>query len=216
MNKLMDIKKVNNNFFDEDARIIAKKLLGRYLVRKYDDKVIVGKIVETESYIGSIDKACHAYGGKKTPKILPLYMKGGVSYIYSIYGMYYCFNTITGQEEDAQGVLIRALEPAMGIEEMSINRFKKEISELTPKEILNLTSGPSKLCIALKLDKSLNKHSLLSDELFIGERENELYDFDIVECKRIGIDYAEEAKDFLWRYYIKGNKFVSIKDKMDK
>lgn len=216
MNKLMDIKKVNENFFNEDARIIAKKLLGRYLVRKYNDKLLVGKIVETESYIGSIDKSCHAYGGKKTPKILPLYMKGGVSYIYSIYGMYYCFNTITGEEDDAQGVLIRALEPMMGIEEMSINRFKKQFSELTQKEVLNLTSGPSKLCIALKLDKNLNKHSLLSDELFIAEIENEMYDFDIVECKRIGIDYAEEAKDFLWRYYIKGNKYVSIKDKTDK
>lgn len=216
MNTLMDVKKVNDNFFAEDARIVAKKLLGRYLVRQYDGRVLIGRIVETESYIGSIDKACHAYGGKKTPKILPLYMQGGVSYIYSIYGMYYCFNTITGEEDDAQGVLIRAVEPVMGIEEMSINRFNKEFSELTSKELLNLTSGPSKLCIALKLDKNLNKHSLLSDELFIGEKENESYDFDIIECKRIGIDYAEEAKDFLWRYYIKGNKFISIKDKIDK
>lgn len=212
----MDIKKVNEKFFDNDARVVAKNLLGRYLVRQYDGKTLIGRIVETESYIGSIDKACHAYGGKKTPKILPLYMKGGVSYIYSIYGMYYCFNTITGDEEDAQGVLIRALEPIIGIEEMSINRFNKGFSSLNKKEILNLTSGPSKLCIALKLDKSLNKHSLFSDELFIGENKNENYKFDIIECKRIGIDYAEEAKDFLWRYYIKENKFVSKKDKMDK
>ncbi len=125
--------------------------------------------------------------------------------------MYNCMNIVTGCEGDPQGVLIRAIEPIEGIEVMSENRFNKPFTKLKPREILNLTSGPGKLCIALNIDKSLNTHSILSEELSLYA--DDFKDFKIVYSKRIGIDYAEEAKDFLWRYYIEGNKYVSVIDK---
>lgn len=206
------IEKLGRNFFERDGRVVAKELLGKILVRKYEEKVLIGKIVETEAYIGEIDKACHAYGGRKTPKIMPLYSTCGIAYVYSIYGMYHCFNVITGEENDPQGVLIRAVEPIEGLDEISKNRFKKTFNELKKKEILNLTSGPSKLCIAFNIDKGLNTHSIFSDGLYIGSFSG-IEKFEIVKSKRIGIDYSEEAKDFLWRYYIKNNKFVSVLDK---
>lgn len=198
---------LTKEFYKQDALLVAKKLLGKVLVRKYKDSYLAGRIVETEAYIGSIDKACHAYGGKKTPRLMPLYEEGGISYVYFIYGMYSCMNVITGHSMDPQGVLIRALEPIEGLQEMSTLRFNKPYETLKPREILNLTSGPGKLCKAMDIDKTLTGISLFSDELYIYEDGFE--DFEIIERPRIGIDYAEEAKDFLWRFYIKGNKYIS-------
>lgn len=205
------MKKLNEEFFNRDARIVGKELLGKLLVRKYDGNVLISRIVETEAYIGSLDKACHAYNFKRTPRVLPLYESAGIAYVYAIYGMYFCFNIVTGEKNDPQAVLIRAVEPIEGLDIMSLNRTNKPFNELKKREILNLTSGPGKLCIALNIDKSLNTHSVFSEEL-------SLYDdgyssFETVCCKRIGIDYAEEAVDFPWRYYIKDNKFVSVIEK---
>lgn len=205
------MNKLNESFFNRDARIVGKELLGKLIVRKYDNKTLISRIVETEAYIGSLDKACHAYNFKRTPRVLPLYESGGIAYVYLIYGMYYCLNIVTSEKDDPQAVLIRAVEPIEGLDIMSLNRTKKPFDELKKREILNLTSGPGKLCIALNIDKTLDAHSVLSEEL-------SLYDdgysgFETVCCKRIGIDYAEEAIDFPWRYYIKDNDYVSVKEK---
>lgn len=208
----MILEKLKKDFFERDGRVVAEELLGKFLIRKYEENILIGKIVETEAYIGKIDKACHAYGGRKTPRIMPLYSACGIAYVYSIYGMYHCFNVITGEENDPQGVLIRAIEPIEGLDEISKNRFKKVFNELKKKEILNLTSGPSKLCIALNIDKKLNNHSIFNDELYIAVS-NSIEKIQTVKSKRVGIDYSEEAKDFLWRYYVKNNKFVSVLDK---
>lgn len=205
------MNKLNESFFNRDARIVGKELLGKLLIRKYDDKTLISRIIETEAYIGSLDKACHAYNFKRTPRVLPLYEAGGIAYVYLIYGMYYCLNIVTSEKDDPQAVLIRAVEPIEGLDIMSLNRTKKPYNELKRREVLNLTSGPGKVCIALNIDKSLNNHSLLTEELSLYDDGYE--DFEIVSCKRIGIDYAEEAIDFPWRYYIKDNKFVSIIDK---
>lgn len=137
--------------------------------------------------------------------------------------MYYCLNAITEREGEPQGVLIRAIEPLFGLDIISENRYKKQYKELTKKERLNLTSGPSKLCLALKLDKKLNNTLLWNNELYIVEKDDDLLKYievheektgDIVPSKRIGIDYAEEAKDFLYRFYYKDNPYVSKKDKI--
>lgn len=203
--------KLTKDFFSRDARIVGQEMLGKLLVRKYDGKTLISRIVETEAYIGALDKACHAYNFKRTPRVLPLYEEAGMAYVYAIYGMYFCFNIVTGEKDDPQAVLIRAVEPLEGFEEMSLNRTKKSYSELKKKEIFNLTSGPGKLCIALNIDKTLNTHSVFCEELSLYDVGYE--DFEIVSCKRIGIDYAEEAIDFPWRYYIKGNNYVSVKEK---
>ncbi|WP_346928584.1 DNA-3-methyladenine glycosylase [Clostridium sp.] len=207
----MKLNTLSPSFFQRDARKVAEDLLGKILVRNYMGFKLTGRIVETEAYVGKIDKASHAYNYKKTPRTEPLFKSAGIAYVYKIYGMYNCMNIVTGTEGDPQGVLIRAIEPIDGIEIMSENRFKKPFADLKSREIFNLTSGPGKLCIAFNIDKSLNAHSIFSDELSLYEDDFE--DFNIVYSKRIGIDYAEEAKDFLWRYYIDGNKYVSVIDK---
>lgn len=207
----MDYSKINyRSFFNIDARDLAKKLLGMTLVRNVNNIHLRFKIVETEAYIGTIDKACHAYGNKKTERTKTLYENAGVSYIYFIYGKYHCFNIISGEKDDPQGVLIRALEPLDNFEYLSLKRFNKPFNDLKLKDRYNLTNGPAKLCLALSLDKSLNNIKLYDNsELYLLEENYS--NFDIVETKRIGIDYAEEARDFLWRYYIKDNPYISKK-----
>ncbi len=207
----MKFENLSLDFFRRDARKVAEDLLGKIIVRNYMEHKLTGRIVETEAYVGKIDKASHAYNYKKTTRTEPLFKSAGIAYVYKIYGMYNCMNIVTGCEGDPQGVLIRAIEPIEGIEVMSENRFNKPFTKLKPREILNLTSGPGKLCIAFNIDKSLNTHSILSEELSLYA--DDFKDFKIVYSKRIGIDYAEEAKDFLWRYYIEGNKYVSVIDK---
>lgn len=207
----MTLNPLNTEFFKRDARIVSEELLGKLLVRNYGGKTLISRIVETEAYIGTIDKACHAYGLKRTPRVLPLYEKAGIAYIYSIYGMYHCMNIVTGEKGDPQAVLIRAVEPIEGLDVMSFNRFKKSYNELRKKDIFNLTSGPGKLCIALNIDKTLNTHSVISKEFSFYN--DDFQDFEIVRAKRIGINYAEEAMEFPWRYYIKNNNFISIVEK---
>ena len=197
--------KIECNFYKQDALSLGKLLLGKILVRNKDGIVTAGKIVETEAYFGVNDKGSHAFGGKKTDRNSIMFEAGGVAYIYQIYGMYYCLNVVTGDKNHPEAVLIRALEPVSGIDLMKDRRNLKD-----SVIIKNLSNGPGKLCIAMDLDKTLNGISLCGDELFLSNP-NEKEEFDIVETKRINIDYAEEAKNFLWRFYIKGNKYISKK-----
>lgn len=201
---------INKEFYNRSAVDVAKDLLGKVLVREVDGKILKGKIVETEAYIGESDKACHAYNGRRTKRTEPLYGEGGISYIYFIYGLYHCLNVVTREENVAEAVLIRALEPLNEFDYISQIRYKKDFNELTKTQIKNLANGPSKLCLAYLIDKNLNEDKLYEKgEFYIEEHESE--DFEIVETKRIGIDYSEEAKDFLWRFYIKNNNFISKK-----
>ncbi|WP_238903311.1 DNA-3-methyladenine glycosylase [Clostridium sp. YIM B02506] len=204
--------RLERDFFARDTLIVAKELLGKVIVREIDGVRLSGKIVETEGYIGSIDKASHAYGGKKTPRVEPLYGEPGISYVFSIYGMYECFNVISKEKGSPEGILIRAVEPIDGLEKIAQNRFRKSYDTLTFKEIKNLTNGPSKLCIALDINKKVHNFMDLvsSKELYIEDGDI-INSSDIVETTRIGIDYAEEAVDFPWRFYVKNNIYVSKK-----
>lgn len=204
--------RLERDFFARDTLIVAKELLGKVIVREIDGVRLSGKIVETEGYIGSIDKASHAYGGKKTPRVEPLYGEPGISYVFSIYGMYECFNVISKEKGSPEGILIRAVEPIDGLEKIAQNRFRKSYDTLTAKEIKNLTNGPSKLCIALDINKKVHNFMDLvkSKELYI-EDGDKINSSDIVETTRVGIDYAEEAVDFPWRFYVKNNIYVSKK-----
>jgi DNA-3-methyladenine glycosylase len=194
-------KLLKKEFYLQNAEIVAKELLGKYLVREYDNKKIVCKIVETEAYIGPEDKACHAYNNRCTERTKVMFEEGGIAYIYFIYGMYYCLNIVVEREGKPEAVLIRGVEPAENIEEIKSNRSIKS------KKEQDLTNGPGKLCTALKIDKSLNGYDVTrKGELYITEGE-EIEE--IITAKRINIDYAEEYRDKHWRFYIKGNKFVS-------
>ena len=201
---------IKQEFYNRSALDVAKDLLGKVLVREVDGKVLKGRIVETEAYIGATDKACHAYNGRRTKRTEPLYEEGGVSYIYFIYGLYHCFNVVTNEKDVAEAVLVRAIEPLNEFDYIAKIRYNKEYNELTKTQIKNLTNGPSKLCLAYLINRDINVLKLYEKGLIYIEDDN--YDeFEIVDTKRIGIDYAEEAKDFLWRFYIKDNPFVSKK-----
>ena len=201
---------IDKEFYNRSAIDVANDLLGKVLVREVDGRILKGKIVETESYIGAIDKACHAYNGRRTKRTEVLYSDCGVAYVYFIYGLYHCFNVVTNEKDVAEAVLIRAIEPLNEFDYISQVRYKKQFKELSKTQIKNLTNGPSKLCLAYLIDKDLNGDKLYEQgKIYLEESEEN--DFEIVKTKRIGIDYAEEAKDFLWRFYIKDNKYVSVK-----
>lgn len=195
------MSKLSREFYNRDAREVANDLIGKVIVRNYEGKTIKARISETEAYIAAIDKASHGYGGKITERTKVMFGPPGYTYVYFIYGMYYCLNVVTEGVGICSAVLIRSLIPLENIEEMCLNRYGKSFEELDKKRLQNISNGPGKLCLALKIDKNDNNLDLLEDRIYI---EDDGYkDFSIENSKRINIDYAEEAKDFLWRYSIK-------------
>lgn len=203
------MKMLDREFYNRDSLIVARELLGKVLVHKINGQEISVKIVETEAYMGITDRAAHSYGGKRTPRVEVMYGGPGFAYVFIVYGMHYCFNIVTREKGNPQAVLIRAGEPIGGLDFSAKNRFKKTYKQLTKRQVKDLTNGPGKLCKALLIDKSLNGEDLCGDKLYVEEGEDEK--FNIISSKRIGIDYAEEAKEYLWRFYIENNEYVSVR-----
>ncbi len=202
---------LTQKFFAGDTVKVARSLLGKYLIRRYGETVLAARITETEAYIGRIDKACHAYNYRKTERTRVLYAPPGTAYVYLIYGMHCCLNFVTEPEGEPAAVLIRAVEPRYGLNQIAQNRFGREMGELTAYQRKNFLNGPGKLCAGLKIDRALNGLPFGSRELEVCGKLSEagLPDFsgdarkpEIQVSKRIGIDYAEEAVDFPWRFYI--------------
>lgn len=183
------MKRLSRDFYGRSALIVARKILGKYIVRRFRGKKIVGKIVEVEAYYGPKDRASHAYGGKRTKRNRAEYYVGGHIYIYLVYGMYWQCNISTGPVEHPECILIRAVEPVQGFGD---------------KE----ASGPGKFCKAFHLNKSFYGEDLTnSKQLWLEDNPEKVK---IKRGPRIGIDYAGPywAK-VPWRFYIKGNAFVS-------
>lgn len=202
--------RLSRDFYLGDTVEIAQKLLGCCLVRTYGKEMLVCRITETEAYVGRTDKACHAYGGRRTPRTEVMFGEAGHAYIYFTYGMHHCLNFVTEPEGEASAVLIRGLEPLLGLDTMSRNRFGKLFSEQSSYQRKNFLNGPGKVTQALALTREQNGLDLiLSDELFVVPSPADLGiktqqpDFTVCCGKRIGIDYAEEAVDFPWRFWIK-------------
>lgn len=230
-----NIKKiVKRDFFTITALELAPNLLGKIIKRTITDEKssskidLFYKIVETEAYMAPEDKACHAYNNKKTEKTKYFWTIGGSIYVFNIYmPQNVCFNIISSDENTPHGVLIRAIEP-LNIETIKYvieNRNKKiDIMQINfekqKKNVIDLFNGPAKAGMSMFIDKSFNSVDLLSSESIslwemneneeIGKTNKNLNDSDIVESKRINIDYAAEYKDKLWRFHIKDNKYVSI------
>ena len=187
-------------FYDRDTLTVARELLGCYLVREQDGNKLVVRITETEWYIGRIDKACHAYQYKRTPRTETLFASPGISYIYLIYGMYHCLNFITEREGEPCGVLIRGAVPIQSRDIIAENRFGRKVSELSAYQRKHFLDGPGKLCKGLALTKKENALNLTRPPLYVcrgpAPRTEE-----VQVGKRIGIDYAEEAIDFPWRFW---------------
>ena len=203
--------RLKRNFYARDTEIVAKELLGKILVYDDGENIYRGKIVETEAYTNKDDDAAHFSKGL-TDRTRIMDEIGGHLYIYTIYGMYECMN-IVGEEKGVHGgTLIRGLEPIEGIEAMYQNRYKREYDSPKRREIINLTNGPAKLVMAYGITKKdFYGRDLVNDKSIWLEDGESLNQEDIVETTRINIDYAEKGKDYLLRFYIKDNIFVSKK-----
>lgn len=194
-------------FYIGDTVEIAKSLLGKYLVRRFDGELLVCRITETEAYVGAIDKACHAYGYRQTKRNATMFGDAGHAYLYLIYGMYTCLNFVTNPVGEPDAVLLRGLEPVYGTDTLCCLRYGKPWAELTAYQRKNFCNGPGKCCKALSLDTSLDGCDLTGDILFLCDSLRDIGLTDppqpprkIAVGKRIGIDYAQEAKDFPWRF----------------
>ena len=185
-----------------DVNSLAVQLLGKQLFTLIDGRLTGGTIVETEAYNGIEDKASHAYGGRLTNRTSTMYQSGGVSYVYLCYGIHHLFNVVTAPEGVPHAVLIRGVEPVAGLDVMLERR---NMAALKP----NLTAGPGALAKALGIDKVLNAKDLLGDEIWIEDNGVIVPGSSVVASPRVGVDYAGDHALLPWRYYIKGNKFVS-------
>lgn len=202
--RLVRLKRLGRAFYArEETLAVARELLGKRLVVPTSEGARVsGRIVEVEAYLGAEDKAAHSYGRRRTARTETMYAKGGTVYVFFVYGMHHQFNVVTGPEGTPTAVLVRAVEPEEGIDSM---RERRRV----PKE-RELTSGPGKLCKALGLDRSFDREDLTtSTRVWLEDAGARPRPEDIAEGPRIGIAYAEEYALKPWRFWLKGNVFVS-------
>ena len=198
-------------FFEGDTVQTARSLVGKYLVRRYDGLTLAARITETEAYVGRTDKACHAYGYRKTERTRTLFAPPGTAYVYLIYGMHCCLNFVTEPEGEPAAVLIRGLAPRHNQDIIAENRFHCKCADMSAYQKKNFLNGPGKVCAGMNIDRSLNALPWGSQELFVCQSldelglptpEEDLSPLRIRVGKRIGIDYAQEAVDFPWRFYL--------------
>ena len=195
------MKKLGIEFYDRtDVLKIAKQLIGKILVTRFDGIVTSGRIVETEAYIGLTDKASHSYNGKRTVRNEHMYAPPGTGYVYICYGMHHLFNVVTNKKDIPDAVLIRAIEPLKGIPEMLSRTNKKKFDN-------TLTRGPGNVGKALGITKIHSGINLLGNKIFIADADST--DILIGSSRRIGVESSGDAALLPYRFFIIGNKFVS-------
>lgn len=194
------------SFFNRDPRDVSPELLGKLIIRRDGRKIIAGRIVEVEAYLGLDDAAAHAAAGR-TPRNEVLFGPPGHAYVYFIYGMHYCLNISCMPQGEAGCVLIRALEPVAGIAEMADARELQGVDLSSARALRNLTSGPARLCEALEITRQRdNGKNLLSPRSDLQARDDGFRPANIVVGPRIGITKSAQMP---LRYHIEGNSFVS-------
>jgi DNA-3-methyladenine glycosylase len=191
-------------YIREDVVSLSRELLGKYLVTRINGEQTVGRIVETEAYRAPDDKACHAYGNRRTARTEVMFAEGGRAYVYLCYGIHHLFNVVTGPEEKAHAILIRAIEP---VEQVAIMLRRRGMDRVKPQ----LTAGPGVMSKALGITTELSGQSLLTKEspVWIEDRGDHLSPEMIWASPRVGIDYAEECAAWHWRFRIKNSKWTS-------
>ena len=196
---------LNQSFYTRPSVLtIAKELLGKILATTFDGKLTAGRIVETEAYNGVVDKASHAWGGRRTNRTEIMYANGGTSYVYLCYGIHHLFNIVTNVEDTPHAVLIRAVEPMIGIDIM-LERVGKQKADFT------LTKGPGNVSKALGIYTHHSGLDLLQTDIFIADDGFKLKKLDIITTPRIGVDYAGDDAALPYRFIIKDNPYVSGK-----
>jgi DNA-3-methyladenine glycosylase len=193
-------------FQSSDVVALSRDLIGKYLFTSIDDEITGGYIVETEAYAGVMDKASHAYGGRMTPRTQTMYMPGGVSYVYLCYGIHEMFNIVTSVEGQPHAILIRAVQPTDGIDVMMRRR---NMNMLKP----NITKGPGSVAKALGISRKINAFSLQGDTIWVEDRGLTFANEVIAAVPRIGVDYAGDDALLAYRFYVKGNIYVSKPNK---
>jgi DNA-3-methyladenine glycosylase len=198
------MKKLPVQFYERQNVVgIARELIGKIIVTRFDGVVTSGRIVETEAYIGLKDRASHSYGGRRTARNEHMYAAAGTAYVYICYGMHHLFNVVTNKKDIPDAVLIRAVEPIKGIEEMLGRTGKRTFDN-------SLTKGPGNAAKALGISKSHSGINLVKGKIFITEDDYQLDNKMIGTSGRIGVEGAgEEAALLPYRFYIRGNRFVS-------
>lgn len=197
------MKKIPLSFYNrKDVVQIARELLGKIIVTNINGEITSGRIIETEAYIGITDKASHSYGGKRSPRNEHMYSAPGTAYVYICYGMHQMMNIVTNKKGIPDAVLIRAIEPLHGIDIMLKRTAKKTLDR-------TLTGGPGNVGKALGIFKYHSGVSLLDKEIFLLDDNYKIANGDIGISKRIGVESAGADGLLPYRFYIKGNKFVS-------
>lgn len=214
---LRNSPRLPREFFIRDGITVAKELLGKILVHETGHGIIRGVITEVESYMGENDKGSHTYGGKRTERTEPMYHIGGTSYVYLIYGMYSCMNIACMTDGIPQAVLLRSVEPAdetsrklmnkLRLEPINRKQLKKNKPLYTEDNLpdslkKHLADGPGKMCIAMDITRADNDIDMIESDTFYVTEGIKIDPRQIQVGKRIGIDYAEEAADYLWRFYL--------------
>ncbi len=200
---MVGIKKLDYSFYNrKDVVGIARDLLGKILVTRFGNTLTSGRIVETEAYNGVVDKASHAWSNRRTKRTEVMYGEAATAYVYLCYGIHHLFNVVTGKKDLPHAVLIRALEPLEGIDRMLIRRGKTSPGH-------TLTKGPGNMAKAMGLLTVHTGASLLEEEIYIADDGFRLRQTDILSSPRIGVDYAGEDAALPYRFYIRGNPWVS-------
>lgn len=189
-------------YSNQDVLFLAQNLLGKVLFTDINGEITAGIIVETEAYFGVLDKASHAYGGRRTNRTETLYSHGGVSYVYLCYGIHHLFNVVTSVKDEPHAVLIRAVEPLIGKDIMELRRNMSA-------DKAAISSGPGSAAKALGIDQSFNKKDLDGNEIWIEDHGIQYPADDIIKAPPIGVAYAQEDALLPWRFFVKGNKYVS-------
>jgi DNA-3-methyladenine glycosylase len=185
---------------------LSKDLLGKYLFTYIDGVITGGQIVETEAYCGVIDKASHAYGNRKTPRTQTIFMQGGIAYVYLCYGIHEMFNIVTSVEGEPHAILIRAIEPTEGLEMMLLRR---NMAALKP----NITAGPGSVAKAMGISRAINAFDLTGGTIWVEDRGVVIPGDKIAAVPRVGVLYAAEDALLPYRFYVKGNIYVSKPNK---
>ena len=200
---MAEIKKLDYSFYERtDVVKIARDLLGKLLITAFDEGICSGRIVETEAYRGVVDRASHAYGGRRTRRTEVMFGEAGTAYVYLCYGIHHLFNVVTNKRDMPHAILIRALEPVQGIPLM-LQRTGKARADHT------LTRGPGNLSRALGLLTHHTGSSLSGEQIFIGDDGYRVPRGGIGVSPRIGVDYAGADARLPYRFFVKGNPYVS-------
>jgi len=200
--------KLNSDYYlNEDVISLAKDLLGKVLYTKIEGEITAGVITETEAYFGIKDKASHAFGSRRTARTETMFAQGGIAYVYLCYGIHNLFNVVTSAKDNPNAVLVRSIEPLIGLEIIEERRSM-------PRTKAAISAGPGSAAKALGIDRTFNAKDLSGDEIWIEDHQIYFNPDQISISPRVGVAYAQEHALLPLRFFVKGNKYVSKPNKV--